>query len=118
MSVLPYEAVYRAPVTGHVDQKQYRENIQKVLSFLNGDFQDTIDELTDKMMTASEEMRFEDAAGYRDLIQSIRKIGERQKITAYGEEDTRHHCCGDGRESGSQGTGCRCPGVSLCEAAG
>lgn len=38
-------------------------------------------------MTASEEMRFEDAAGYRDLIQSIRKIGERQKITAYGEED-------------------------------
>ena len=70
-----------------MDQKQYRENIQKVLSFLNGDFQDTIDELTDKMMTASEEMRFEDAAGYRDLIQSIRKIGERQKITAYGEED-------------------------------
>lgn len=75
------------PCTGHVGQKQYRENIQKVLSFLNGDFQDTIDELTDKMMTASEEMRFEDAAGYRDLIQSIRKIGERQKITAYGEED-------------------------------
>ena len=75
------------PCTGHVDQIQYRENIQKVLSFLNGDFQDTIDELTDKMMTASEEMRFEDAAGYRDLIQSIRKIGERQKITAYGEED-------------------------------
>ena len=75
------------PCTGHVDQKQYRENIQGVLHFLNGDFQDTIDELTDKMMTASEEMRFEDAAGYRDLIQSIRKIGERQKITAYGEED-------------------------------
>ena len=75
------------PCTGHVDQKQYRDNIQKVIRFLNGDFQDTIDELTDKMMTASEEMRFEDAAGYRDLIQSIRKIGERQKITAYGEED-------------------------------
>ena len=75
------------PCTGHVDQKQYRENIQKVIRFLNGDFQDTIDELTDKMMTASEEMRFEDAAGYRDLIQSIGKIGERQKITAYGEED-------------------------------
>ena len=49
------------PCTGHVDQKQYRENIQKVIRFLNGDFQDTIDELTDKMMTASEEMRFEDA---------------------------------------------------------
>ena len=33
-------------------------------------------------MAASEEMRFEDAAGYRDLINSIRRIGERQKITA------------------------------------
>ena len=75
------------PCTGQVDQSQYRENIQKVIRFLNGDFQDTIDELTGKMLTASEEMRFEDAAGYRDLIQSIRKIGERQKITAYGEED-------------------------------
>ena len=32
-------------------------------------------------------MRFEDAAECRDLIQSIQKIGERQKITAYGEED-------------------------------
>ncbi len=39
------------------------------------------------MMAASEEMRFEDAAGYRDLINSIRRIGERQKITTYGEED-------------------------------
>ncbi len=38
-------------------------------------------------MAASEDMRFEDAAGYRDLINSIRRIGERQKITTYGEED-------------------------------
>ena len=32
-------------------------------------------------------VRFEDAAGYRDLINSIKRIGERQKITTYGEED-------------------------------
>ena len=75
------------PCTGRVDQESYRKNIQKVIQFLNGDFQDTIDSLTEKMNTASEELRFEDAAECRDLIQSIRKIGERQKITAYGEED-------------------------------
>lgn len=75
------------PCTGNVSQEAYRENIQKVLRFLNGDFQETIDQLTDKMQKASEELRFEDAAECRDLIQSIRKIGERQKITAYGEED-------------------------------
>lgn len=75
------------PCTGNVSQEAYRENIQKVIRFLNGDFNETIDRLTDKMLKASEEMRFEDAAECRDLIQSIRKIGERQKITAYGEED-------------------------------
>ena len=75
------------PCRGNVGQDIYKENIKKVIRFLNGDFQETIDQLTGKMMAASEEMRFEDAAEYRDLIQSIRKIGERQKITAYGEED-------------------------------
>ncbi len=39
------------------------------------------------MQAASEEMRFEDAAACRDLIQSIRRIGERQKITGYGQEE-------------------------------
>ena len=75
------------PCRGNVGQDIYKENIKKVIRFLNGDFQETIDQLTDKMMAASEVMRFEDAAEYRDLVQSIRKIGERQKITAYGEED-------------------------------
>ncbi len=75
------------PCTGEVSQEDYRENIQKVLRFLNGDFQDTVSQLTEKMQKASEEMRFEDAAECRDLIQSIQKIGQRQKITAYGEED-------------------------------
>ena len=75
------------PCTGHADQRAYKENIQKVIRFLNGDFQETIDQLTEKMQKASEEMRFEDAAEARDLIRSIQKIGERQKITAYGEED-------------------------------
>ena len=41
----------------------------------------------EKMQKASEEMRYEDAMEYRDLISSIRKIGERQKITGYGQED-------------------------------
>ena len=76
-----------APCQGKVSQEEYRKKINRVLRFLNGDFQDTIDMLTGKMMEASEEMRFEDAAGFRDLIQSIKRIGERQKITGYGQED-------------------------------
>ena len=76
-----------APCQGNVSEEVYKQNIGQVLHFLNGNFQETIDQLTEKMMAASEEMHFEDAAGYRDLINSIRRIGERQKITTYGEED-------------------------------
>lgn len=76
-----------APCQGNVSEEAYKQNIGQVLHFLNGNFQETINQLTEKMMAASEDMRFEDAAGYRDLINSIRRIGERQKITTYGEED-------------------------------
>ena len=76
-----------APCQGYISQEEYRKNINKVIRFLNGDFQATIDELTEKMQKASEEMRYEDAMESRDLIRSIQKIGERQKITGYGQED-------------------------------
>ena len=77
----------KVPCQGYVSQEEYRKNINKVIKFLNGDFQDAISELMEKMQKASEEMRYEDAMEYRDLISSIRKIGERQKITGYGQED-------------------------------
>lgn len=76
-----------APCQGYISAEEYRQNMKKVLEFLNGDFKNTIQELEDKMKNASEEMRFEDAMEYRDLIQSIRQIGERQKITSQGQED-------------------------------
>ena len=77
----------KAPCQGYISQEEYRKNINKVIKFLNGDFQDAISELMEKMQKASEEMRYEDAMEYRDLISSIRKIGGRQKITGYGQED-------------------------------
>ena len=77
----------KAPCQGYISQEEYRKNVNKVIKFLNGDFQDTISELMEKMQKASEEMRYEDAMEYRDLIRSIEKIGERQKITGYGQED-------------------------------
>ena len=76
-----------APCTGNVPEEEYRERISNVLRFLNGDFDQAVRELTEKMRAASEELRFEDAMEYRDLIESIHRIGERQKITGYGQED-------------------------------
>ena len=75
------------PCQGKVSQDEYRSQIQGALKFLNGDSDDIFRELEEKMLLASEELRFEDAMEYRDLCNSIRKIKERQKITSYGEED-------------------------------
>lgn len=55
--------------------------------FLDGDYKKLLKELEEKMLAASEELRFEEAGEYRDLMQSVQKIGERQKITGSQGED-------------------------------
>ncbi|MGN1140317.1 MAG: excinuclease ABC subunit UvrC [Oliverpabstia sp.] len=77
----------KAPCQGYISQEEYRRQIDGVLDFLNGDYKKLLKELEEKMLQASEELRFEDAAEYRDLMQNIEKIGERQKITGSQGED-------------------------------
>ena len=77
----------QAPCQGYISKEEYGEQIKKAISFLNGNYNDIIKELTGKMTEAAEEMRFEQAAEYRDLIDSVRRIGERQKITNSNGED-------------------------------
>lgn len=77
----------KAPCQGYISKEEYRTQIDRVLDFLNGNYKKLLKELEEKMLTASEELRFEDAAECRDLMQSIQKIGERQKITGSQGED-------------------------------
>lgn len=77
----------KAPCQGYISQQEYREQIGKALDFLNGNRKDVLKDLKDKMMAASEELRFEEAKEYRDLIENVRRIGERQKITRSDGED-------------------------------
>ncbi len=76
-----------APCQGNVSKEAYQQGVKGALEFLGGRYQEVIQELQEKMQQASEELRFEDAMEYRDLIQSIKKIGERQKITGHSGED-------------------------------
>ena len=76
-----------APCQGYISREEYRKKINGALEFLNGNFKDVLKDLEQKMLQASEEMRFEDAVEYRDLMQSVRQIGERQKITGSDGED-------------------------------
>lgn len=77
----------KAPCQGYISKEEYRRQIEGVLDFLNGDYKKLLKELEEKMLQASEELRFEDAAEYRNLMQNIEKIGERQKITGSQGED-------------------------------
>ena len=76
-----------APCQGYISKEDYRGYMQKAVSFLNGNSKEVIRELEEKMMLASEELRFEDAMEYRDLIESVKRIGERQKITSHDDGD-------------------------------
>jgi excinuclease ABC subunit C len=76
-----------APCDGKISEEEYRANAERAVAFLNGNDRQVTDELTAKMNAASEAMRFEEAAGYRDLLESIRQIGERQKITGTDGDD-------------------------------
>lgn len=76
-----------APCQGNVGKEAYQQGVKGALEFLGGRYQEVIQKLQEKMQQASEELRFEDAMEYRDLIQSIQKIGERQKITGHSGED-------------------------------
>lgn len=76
-----------APCQGYISKEDYGKQIDEAVRFLNGKYKDTVTRLEEKMQQASEELRFEDAMEYRDLIQSIQRIGERQKITSHDAQD-------------------------------
>ena len=76
-----------APCQGWIDRKSYGENFEKALRFLQGDTKEIRHELTEKMKDASSRMAFEEAAVYRDQLESIRRVTERQKITSEEKED-------------------------------
>ena len=75
------------PCQGYISQEDYKKQVEGLLDFLNGNHREILKELEEKMLQASERLDFEEAAQYRDLIQSVEKIGERQKITDQHRED-------------------------------
>ena len=76
-----------APCQGHVDKETYGKQVSKALEFLNGNYAPILKSLQEKMMAASEEMQFEKAIEYRDLLNSVKQIAQKQKITHNDGED-------------------------------
>ena len=76
-----------APCQGNIPEDVYRENVKKALDFLNGNYQEILKELEQKMQEASENLKFEEAIRYRDLFNSVKQVAQKQKITGSGGED-------------------------------
>lgn len=76
-----------APCQGYVSQEEYRKSIDQVIRFLNGNFEPLLKELEEKMQEASEALEFEKAIEYRELLNSVKKVAQKQKITDSSGED-------------------------------
>lgn len=76
-----------SPCKLEVSSQMYKEQLKYALDFLNGNHDQLINSLNDKMLTASDNMQYELAASYRDQIASINHLYEKQKVVANPDID-------------------------------
>ncbi|MHA2275064.1 MAG: helix-hairpin-helix domain-containing protein, partial [Candidatus Kariarchaeaceae archaeon] len=70
-----------------VDQKEYRENVDNVIQFIEGRTPEIIDSLNERMNDFSGNMEYESAAKIRDIIRSVNRTIERQNVMIDGVDD-------------------------------
>lgn len=77
----------QAPCQGYVSPEQYQKQFKQAVRLIEGDISGVLQMLQEKMEQAAADMAFEEAAGYRDLIDSVKKISVRQKVNDFGGVD-------------------------------
>lgn len=76
-----------APCQGYINREEYRKRADQALDFLGGNYKAILRELEKKMQEAAEELNFEEAIRCRDLIESVKSVAQKQKITHSDGED-------------------------------
>lgn len=76
-----------APCQGYISEEMYKTHIDQVIYFLNGNYEGVIKNLEHQMQDAAERMEFEKAIELRELLNSVKKIAQKQKITDSSGED-------------------------------
>ena len=75
------------PCEGIVSRDHYNAMIERVIKFLHGRTKETEDYVRKQMDIAAADLRYEDAAMYRDQYNSIRRFKERQRKVAADFDD-------------------------------
>jgi excinuclease ABC subunit C len=70
----------QAPCVGYIDKEEYRSNIDRIMGFLSGRYKEIAGDLEDKMQEASEAQDFERAALFRDRLNAVQSMMERQQV--------------------------------------
>lgn len=73
--------------SGMISEEDYRAQIDEVIKFLKGNYKPVLDSLTEKMKSQAEAMEYEEAAKTRDLLDLVKQITQKQKITGDNNED-------------------------------
>ncbi|GIU23810.1 excinuclease ABC subunit UvrC [Shewanella sp. MBTL60-007] len=77
-----------APCVDKVSLEDYQEQVRLATLFLKGKNKQVMSVLVDKMELAASEMRYEQAALYRDQIAALRRVSEQQEVSnASGDMD-------------------------------
>ena len=71
-----------APCMGYIDSEKYKSSVMQAVKFLDGNYVEVIKMLEEKMYSASEKMEYEKASEYRDLLNNVKSIAQKQKITS------------------------------------
>lgn len=89
-----------APCQGYIDEETYRKAIDEVIEFLNGNHTKILGNLMDSMKECAQNMQYEEAAKYRDLIGSVKQVAQKQKITTDDNADRDViACASDGNDA-------------------
>lgn len=69
-----------APCSGSISPEEYRQRVEALLRFLEGDDRELLQQKEAEMKDAARQLDFERAAAFRDQIQAIKAIGEKQQV--------------------------------------
>ena len=76
-----------APCQGYITKEEYGKRINNLLAFLNGDYKKVIKDLESKMKEKAAAYEFEEAAEFRDLIESVKHVTGSQRVVKNGGID-------------------------------
>lgn len=77
-----------APCVNAVSREEYMEQVRNARLFLEGRHTDIMDNLNARMADAADRLAFEEAARYRDQIQAVGQVVEKQQVVSVRKEDS------------------------------